>query len=108
MKFRFVFWDVLPCKITVNNYFTRQYIPEDNSEHQRRSFIQVSAVTLSVGWNATRRETFGSMHSEKVCRFQCICLYLFVVYLTTHFHSGYTESNERESEGLIGKEAVVA
>jgi hypothetical protein len=47
MKFRIVFWDVLPCKIivgrrfrgtcclhhqSVNNYFTRQYIPEDNSE----------------------------------------------------------------------------
>jgi hypothetical protein len=43
MKFRFVFWDVLPCKIIVNlmmeaahtsetsvdNYFTWQYIPED-------------------------------------------------------------------------------
>jgi hypothetical protein len=51
MMFRIVFWDVLPCKIIVNrrflmmeavhtsemsvdNYFTRQYIPEDNSEHQ--------------------------------------------------------------------------
>jgi hypothetical protein len=31
MKFRFVFWDVLPCKIIVD-YFTRQYIPEDKSE----------------------------------------------------------------------------
>jgi hypothetical protein len=53
--FRTVFWDVLPCKITVDrpsslmmeavrtsetsvdNYFSRQYIPEDNSElHTRR------------------------------------------------------------------------
>jgi hypothetical protein len=50
MKFRIVFWDILPCKIivdnspslmmeavctsetSVDNYFTRQYIPEDNSE----------------------------------------------------------------------------
>jgi hypothetical protein len=32
MKFRIVFWDVLPCKIIVDNYITRQYIPEDNSE----------------------------------------------------------------------------
>jgi hypothetical protein len=45
MKFRFVFWDVLPCKIialmmeaartsetSVENYFTRQYIPEDKSK----------------------------------------------------------------------------
>jgi hypothetical protein len=55
VKFRIVFWDVLPCKIivdrrssmmmeavrtsetSVGNYFTRQYIPEDNSElHTRR------------------------------------------------------------------------
>jgi hypothetical protein len=34
MKFRIVFWDVLPCKIIADNYFTRQYIPEDNSELQ--------------------------------------------------------------------------
>jgi hypothetical protein len=34
--FRIVFWDVLPCKILVDNYFTRQYIPEDNSEHHTR------------------------------------------------------------------------
>jgi hypothetical protein len=53
MKFRFVFWDVLPCKIivdrrfkgtfpedggsttsetSVENYLTRQYIPEDKSQ----------------------------------------------------------------------------
>jgi hypothetical protein len=50
MMFRIVFWDVLPCKIivdrqrslmmeavrtsetSVDNYFTRQYNPEDNSE----------------------------------------------------------------------------
>jgi hypothetical protein len=62
MKFRIIFWDVLPCKIIVDrrfrgtcchhhhgwcslimeaertsetsvyNYFTRQYIPEDNFE----------------------------------------------------------------------------
>jgi hypothetical protein len=56
MKFRFVFWDVLPCKIknkiialmmeaartsetSVDNYFTRQYIPEDKSElHFRLKF----------------------------------------------------------------------
>jgi hypothetical protein len=53
IKFRFVFWDVLPCKIivsevraalmmeavltsetSVSNYFRRQYIPEDKSEQQ--------------------------------------------------------------------------
>jgi hypothetical protein len=50
--FRIVFWDVLPCKMTVDsslmmeavrtsettddNRFTQQYIPEDNSEHHAR------------------------------------------------------------------------
>jgi hypothetical protein len=32
MKFRIFSWDEMPCKIIVDNYFTRQYIPEDNSE----------------------------------------------------------------------------
>jgi len=45
MMFRVVFWDILPCKMivdrrfrvrtsetSVDNHFTRQYIPEDNSE----------------------------------------------------------------------------
>jgi hypothetical protein len=31
-----VFWDVLPCKMMVDNHFTQQYIPEDNSEHHTR------------------------------------------------------------------------
>jgi hypothetical protein len=35
MMFRIVFWDVLPCKMIVDNHFTQQYIPEDNSEHQK-------------------------------------------------------------------------
>jgi hypothetical protein len=49
--FRVVFWDILPCKIrdsslmmeavrtsetSVDNNFTRQYIPEYNSEHHTR------------------------------------------------------------------------
>jgi hypothetical protein len=43
MMFRVVVWDILPCKMiaveavrtsetSVDNHFTRQYIPEDNSE----------------------------------------------------------------------------
>jgi hypothetical protein len=56
MKFRIVFWDVLPCKMlliirvesslmmeaartsetSVDHYFTRQYIPEDKSELHAR------------------------------------------------------------------------
>jgi hypothetical protein len=72
LMFRIVFWDVLPCKIIVDrrfrganclhqvwslmmetvrtsetsadNYFTRQYIPEDNSEHhtRRRENLEIS------------------------------------------------------------------
>jgi hypothetical protein len=36
ITFRIVFWDVLPCKMIVDNHFRRQYIPEDNSEHHTR------------------------------------------------------------------------
>jgi hypothetical protein len=57
MKFRFVLWDILPCNIIVDrrfdlmmeaahtsetlvdNYFTRQYIPEDKSEFYMRDFL---------------------------------------------------------------------
>jgi hypothetical protein len=34
MMFRAVFWVVLPCKMIVDNIFTRQYNPEDSSEQQ--------------------------------------------------------------------------
>jgi hypothetical protein len=42
LMFRIVFWDVLmmeavrTSETSVDNYFTRQYIPEDNSEHHTR------------------------------------------------------------------------
>jgi hypothetical protein len=40
MMFRAVFWVVLPCKMIVDlhfgNHFTRQYNPEDSSEHHTR------------------------------------------------------------------------
>jgi hypothetical protein len=76
MKFRFVFWDVLPYKIivdrrsevraasiiravmeaartsetSVDNYFTRQYIPEDKSElHTRhRENLKISQVSYDL------------------------------------------------------------
>jgi hypothetical protein len=51
MMFRIVFWDVLPSsgmmeavrtsETLVVNHFTRQYIPEDNSEHPLLSFSNV-------------------------------------------------------------------
>jgi hypothetical protein len=40
--FRIVFWDSLmmeavhTCETSVDNHFTRQYIPEDNFEHHTR------------------------------------------------------------------------
>jgi hypothetical protein len=33
MMFRAVFWIILPCKMIVDKHFTRQYNPEDSSEH---------------------------------------------------------------------------
>jgi hypothetical protein len=53
--FRIVFWDVLPCKMeavrtsetSVDNYFTRQYIPEDNSEHHTRRRDNVKSHNYS-------------------------------------------------------------
>jgi hypothetical protein len=52
MMFRVVFWDILLCKIivyrrfrgaysetSVDNHFTLQYIPEDNSEHNAKHWI---------------------------------------------------------------------
>jgi hypothetical protein len=31
IMFRVVFWDILPCKMIVDNHFTRQYIPEEGA-----------------------------------------------------------------------------
>jgi hypothetical protein len=42
IMFRVVFWDILmmeavrTSETSVDNHFTRQYIPEDNSEHHTR------------------------------------------------------------------------
>jgi hypothetical protein len=33
MMFRAVFWVILQCKMIVDHHFTRQYNPEDSSEH---------------------------------------------------------------------------
>jgi hypothetical protein len=61
MVFRIVFWDVLPCKIislmmeavrtsetSVDNHFTRQYIPEDNSEHIFIPFVGIPSWAMSA------------------------------------------------------------
>jgi hypothetical protein len=77
--FRIVFWDVLPCKMfvdrrfrgayclhhhsslmmeavctseaSVDNHFTRQYIPEDNSDHTRRRENLKSQISLEITFN---------------------------------------------------------
>jgi hypothetical protein len=48
IMFRIVFWDVLPCKIIVDKYFTRQYIPEDNSEHHTRRLENLKSHMLRI------------------------------------------------------------
>jgi hypothetical protein len=67
MMFRIVFWDILPCKMIldrrfrgtyclhhqgwVDSHFTRQYIPEDNSEHLVQFvllFLKAKSVPLYV------------------------------------------------------------
>jgi len=74
--FRVVFWDILPCKLivdrrfrgsyclhhqgssleavrtsetSVDNQFTRQYIPEDNSEHTTFNFV-MRGLKLVMHW----------------------------------------------------------
>jgi hypothetical protein len=44
LKFKIVFWDLLPCKIIVDNYFTRQYIPEENSRRRENLKSHLKAV----------------------------------------------------------------
>jgi hypothetical protein len=48
--FRIVFWDVLPCKMIVDNHFTRQYIPEENFEHhtRRREYLKSHIAKLMI------------------------------------------------------------
>jgi hypothetical protein len=44
--FRAVFWVVLPCKMIVDNHFTRQYNPEDSSEHHTRRRENLKSHTV--------------------------------------------------------------
>jgi hypothetical protein len=53
MMFRIVFWDVLPCKIIIDNSFTRQYISEDNSEH----FILIYMYILTIDASPTHQKS---------------------------------------------------
>jgi hypothetical protein len=39
---------VRTSETSVDNHFTRQYIPEDNSEHQKKFLLSSGAVTTGV------------------------------------------------------------
>jgi hypothetical protein len=53
--FRVVFWDVLPCKIIVDNNFTGQYIPEHNSEHLTRRRDNLKSRFFIYHWLAAQK-----------------------------------------------------
>jgi hypothetical protein len=85
MKFRLVFWDVLPCKLivdrrfrgtcclhhhdgggtysetSVDNYFTRQYIPEDNSELQTHILFHKTRA-ISYIKRSTAKYCYGNQN----------------------------------------------
>jgi hypothetical protein len=75
MEFRFVFWDVLPCKIIVDNYFTLQYIPEDKSELHLRS-SQDSHYGTSDGRKLKYENGKYSNDMSSLLRFMEIRLYV--------------------------------
>jgi hypothetical protein len=65
MMLGIVFWVVLPCKIfrdeavltpetSVDNYFTRQYIPEDNSEQSQEGFLSPLIQQENCSWSDVR------------------------------------------------------
>jgi hypothetical protein len=103
--FRTVFWDILPCKMIVdrrfrgtyclhhhsslmmeavrtsetslNNHFTRQYIPEDSSEHHtRRRESLKSHITVIHSNPAGMAVSFCSEQFLK-----CICLLLPITHI---------------------------
>jgi hypothetical protein len=80
MMFRVVFWDILPCKMTVDrrfralmeavrtsqtsvdNHFTRQYIPEDNSEHHTRRRENLKSHRLGMAL-----KIYSHRHNIELC-----------------------------------------
>jgi hypothetical protein len=75
MMFRVVLWVIMPCKMivdrrsgmmmeavrtsetSVDNHFTRQYIPEDNSEHHKR----ICSVKFGFSQKAALKDLEGRM-----------------------------------------------
>jgi hypothetical protein len=67
MKFRFVFWDVLPCKIIVD---PRQYIPEDKSELHTRCRENLKSHIgekwlLNIAYEVSLSYSLGSIMCRK-------------------------------------------
>jgi hypothetical protein len=98
MKFRIVFWDVLPCKIIVD--LTRQYIPEDNSELKTGNILYILAHGRGRAKVETvRRRAFTSktrfepesvhvvLGMDKVALGQVFPEFLGII-LSTLFHRG--------------------
>jgi hypothetical protein len=106
MKFRIVFWDVLPCKMIVDrrfrgmcclhqrvssslmmeaartsetsvyNYFTWQYIPEDNSELQ--VYNAFTLVTLRIRFLLGRYNSNAVLILEVLVS-QCLEVYMSLI-----------------------------
>jgi hypothetical protein len=55
--FTAVFWVMLPCKMIVDNHFTRQYNPEDSSEHHTRRRENLKSHNMPVGGHSSETET---------------------------------------------------
>jgi hypothetical protein len=48
MMIRAVFWVILLCKMIVDKHFTRQYNPEDSSEHQKYEYEEYHTQKIYV------------------------------------------------------------
>jgi hypothetical protein len=76
MMFRVVLWDILPSSLmmeavrtsetSVDNQFTRQYIPEDNSEHHMYYLLDWKVMTKISGTFKDEPHVQGEfqVHSE--------------------------------------------
>jgi hypothetical protein len=114
IMFRIVFWGVLPCKMIVDrrfrgayclhhqeietsvyNHFTRQYIPEDNSEHHTRRrenlkshkkknvpvwYTGIYRTISSTGYNKSKVQRCQQLFSAEFClvltSFRELCCFL--------------------------------
>jgi hypothetical protein len=65
MMFRALFWVVLPCKVIVDNHFTRQYNPEDSSEHNLTQFFGrclLLTVVIGLWWSRSNSSVMSFIY----------------------------------------------